>query len=494
MIGFRVQEEWLDYNATLGLEIRSPLFETDSVPGTKSYPTPFADTPRNRRLLRFPARRSRQVGPVPPVPADCYLGGTLWRRGLLRYKNYDSGKNEYQYQFEADADALATQIDGVTLPALALPTIATPLQALTDDYALFPVRNTTFYPAEKAPQWGKVVNYYNEAGQFEANTFFTKFTHTPFPRVVALLRRMLGQFGYSVVGSWVEDAEIQRLVCYSTRSLDEVQGFGSAASVGLATLLPDVRVADLLIALQQIFCLGYLFNPVRKELTIRPLRDIIADQAYLDRRARAAWRDVSADSDGFTLGFTADGGDELLKNFTWPEVRLGNGKEVLRAGADTLRMVSEPDPNAPGRQWLVPAAEQAGCSDRAGLEMQDNSLGHLRFLFYRGMQADSNGVLYPLGSAGTINYAGQQVGNYALAWDGPNGLYEQWHRGWLAFRANARIEERVVPLTLAEFKALNPARKDMVEGLLFLWERISVQLGGADTIGEARFTYHQTLH
>lgn len=123
MIGFRVDEEWLDYNATLGLEMRSPLFETDAVPGTRSYPTPFTDSPRNRRLLRFPALRARQVGPVAPVPADCYLGGSLWRRGLLRYQDYDSAKNEYQYQFEADSDALATQIEGVMLPALPLGTV-----------------------------------------------------------------------------------------------------------------------------------------------------------------------------------------------------------------------------------------------------------------------------------------------------------------------------------------------------------------------------------
>ncbi|MDF7810516.1 hypothetical protein [Hymenobacter sp. YC55] len=492
MIGFRVDEQWLDFNATLGLEIRSPLFETNAVPGTKSYPAPFADTPANRRLLRFPARRSRQVGPVPPVPADCYLGGTLWRRGQLRYKDYDSAKNEYQYQFEADADALATQIEGVTLATLALPELLVVLQPETADYVLFPVRNKIFYDKENEANYCGIVNHYN-FDQFTTNIDAVIHTNTPFLKVVPLLRRVLGLFGYSVVGSWVEDEEIQQLVCYSTRCLDAPTGIGNVATVAMATLLPDVRVADLLIALQQTFCLGYLFNPVRKELTIRPLREVIADPVYLDRRSRAGWRDVASEVDGFVLGFTADSGDELLKNFSWPEVRLGNGKEVIKPAADTLRMVREDDLFNSNRAWLVPAAEQAGCSDREELDMQDNRLGQLRFLFYRGLQPDSQGYRYPLGSAGTVNYAGATVGQYALSWDGPQGLYEQWHKGWLDFQANARQEERVVPLTLAEFKALDPARKDMVEGLKFLWERISVQLGGADTIGEARFTYHQTL-
>lgn len=489
MIGFRVADEWLDYNATLGLEIRSPLFETNAVPGVKSYPTAFQDTPRNRRLLRFPALRARQVGPVAPVEADCYLGGLLWRRGLLRYQNYDSDKNEYQYQFEADADALATRIEGLTLPQLMLGTVPVELVPETEDYVLFPVRNNTFYARDKVPNWGNVVNPWN--GNFPQNSTSILYCYTPFLKVVALLHRLFAVFGYTVIGTWIEDPEIQQLVCYSTHSLDAATGYGNTPDVALAALLPDVRVADLLIVLQQTFALGYLFNPVRKVVEIRALKDIIQNAAYLDRRARAGWRDVATEQDGFTLGYSADSGDDLLKNFTWPEVRIGNGKEEIRPAADTLRMVREANG---GRQWLVPAAEQEGYSPRTGLDMENNTLGQLRFLFYRGLQPDSTGALYPLGSSGTENYQGQTVGQYSLQWDGPQGLYETWHKDWLAFRSSARQEERIVPLTLAEFMALDPARKDRVQELLFLWERISVQLGGEDTIGEARFTYHQTAH
>lgn len=363
----------------------------------------------------------------------------------------------------------------------------------TPDYVLLPVRNQAFYDKEKAPDFGKVVNYYT-GGAFPQNVDKTRYTFTPFLKLVPLLRRVLGVFGYTLAGSWVEKEEIQQLVIYSTQSLDAATGVGTVAEVALASLLPDATVADLLIVLQQTCSLGYLFNPVRKELTIRPLREIIADPAYLDRQVRAGWRDVATDLDGVTLGFTVDGGDDLCKNFTWPEVRLGNGKEQIRPAADTLRMVREADPLNAGRQWLVPAAEQKGGSPRAGLDMQDNRVGQLRLLFYWGLQPDSTGGLYPLSTSGNENYQGNKVGNYTLQWDGPHGLYEQWHQAWLAFRLNARQEERIVLLTLGEFLALDPARKDRVQELLFLWERISVQLGGDETIGEARFTYHQTAH
>ncbi len=495
MTGYKVDDEWLDFSATVGLEIRSPLFDTETVPGILSYPSNFSDTPRNRRLLRFPALRSRQVRQAPVVDADYYIGGTLWRRGTLRYQGYDSEQAEYTYQFEADADALATRLDGATLPDVGrlAPSIAVGLAPETDDYVLAPVRNNTFYGGANAA-WGKVVNYF-APGAAVASVNNPGGPHTyavaPLLKVVPLLRRALAQFGYTVDGPWVDEAEIQTLVLYSTRALDSAAGAGPAANFLLADVVADVRVADLLVALQKMFCLGYVFNPVRKQVTIVALRDVASATGATARKAGAQWRDVASEVDGFLLGFTPDGNDELLKAAPWPELRVGNAKETIKPEADTLRMVREADPLSPGRQWLVPAAEQAGQSPRVDFEQTDNRLQHLRFLFYRGLQADSTGALYPLASSGALNFNFQPVGDYALTWDGPKGLYLQWHKAWLDFRQAARIEERTMPLTVGDFLSLDPTRKDLVEGLKFLWERISISAGGDGALSEATVTYHQ---
>jgi hypothetical protein len=497
MTGFKTAEtaEWLDFGQAVGLEIRSPLFDFGSIPGILSYPVSLADTPRNRRRLGFPAARSRQVGPVPVVEADYYIGGTLWRRGGLRYLGYDSQAREYRYQFEADADALATRLDGVTLPQLTLPTgQGLALGPETADYVLAPLRNTAFYNADKNPAWGGVVNYFapgapeaavNPAGGAH------RYAVAPLLKVVPLLRRVLGQFGYELTGPWVADAEIQTLVLYSTRALDVATGPEPAATFAYADLLPDVRVADLLLALQQTFCLGYVFPAGRREVHLVALRDVVADPAAQPRQPLAAYRDVASAVDGFVLGFTPDGDDALLKAAPWAEVRLGNGQESLKPAADTLRMVREADPLSPARRWLVPAAEQPGQSPREDFEQTDNRASHLRFLFYRGLQADSTGLLYPLASSGTVDYANRSVGNYALSWDGPKGLYQAWHKPWLDFRAAARVEERAVTLPLGEFLALDPTRKDLVAGLKFLWESVSVGAGGEGTLSDATITYHQ---
>ncbi|MDO7849241.1 hypothetical protein Q5H92_22950 [Hymenobacter sp. M29] len=493
MTGYKVSDEWLDFSGTVGLEIRSPLFDTASVPGTLSYPNTFADTPRNRRLLRFPATRSRQAGPVPVVEADYYIGGTLWRRGTLRYQEFDSKAREYVYQFEADADALASRLDGATLPDVVSAPEAVATAPETDDYVLAPVRNNTFY-GEKNPDWGRVVNYFapgaptasvnNAAGPH-------RYALAPMLKVVPLLRRALGQYGYEVRGSWLDDAEIQQLVLYSTRALDSAAGPEPAVSFTLAEAAPNVRIADLLLALQQLFCLGFVFNPVRRQVSIVALRDVATAPAATRRTAGAYFKDVANATDGFLLAFAPDGNDELLKAAPWPELRIGGAKESIKPEADTLRMVREPDPLSPGRSWLVPAAGQAGQSPRLDFEQVDNRLEHLRFLFYRGLQADSTGALYPLASSGVVDYANLPVGRYALAWDGPAGLYQQWHKPWLDFRAAARIEERDMPLSVADFLSLDPTRKDLVQGLKFLWERISITAGGDGALSAATVTYHQ---
>jgi len=497
MTGFQLAGEWLDFAGSVGLEIRSPLFDHESIPGVLSYPVSFQDTPRNRRLLGFPGVRARRGGPVVGLDASFFVGGALWRRGLLQYQGFDSDKGEYTYQFQADADALGAQLQDVLLSQLDLGQVPVQLVAETADYVLAPLRNQAFYDKEKNPAWGGVVNYYTSGGSLPANTEVAAehvTTTVPLLKLVPLLKRVLAVYGWEIGGPWLDDAEIQQLVVYSLHALDMPTGPAPATSFSLAQVLPDVRVADLLLGLQQLFALGFVFNPVRRQVRVVPLRDVVAARAGYQPRPGAGptYRDVVNENKGFTLAFTADADDDLLKGAPWPELVIGGGGEKIQPAADTLRLVREEDARQAGRGWLLPAAEQPGYSARTDFDQADKRSSQLRLLFYRGLQPDSLGHPYPLASAGTENYQGGTVGRYALTWDGPQGLYQQWHKPWLDFRANARQEERDVQLTLGEFLALDPTQPDRVLGLDFLWEAVSITVGGdLQTLGPAAFTYHQ---
>lgn len=494
---FLTPSGWLDYSGALSLELRSPFFQTDSIPGLLSYPIAFEDTPANRRKLNFPATRTRQVAKPAALDTDLYMDGLLYRRGKLTYLYAEQGK--LHYRFEADADALGVQIDGRTVPdLLTTESVAFTVEPSTDDYVLAPIRSATLY-GDRYSLWGKVINYYDASGAYPANAVFgaaqPRYTFVPLLRVLPLLRRCLAAVGYTLAGTFTTDTEIADLVLVGRTTTDmPASSVDPVADLELKRYAPSCTLGEFLVALQQVFCLGYIVDTVAHTLTITPLREVARNLSVIDRtdRARANYRDEVLAPDGFLLAYDLPSDDEQFKltPVSWAELRIGNGGEEIRASAAPLVMVTEVDPLDTGRQWLVPAMELPARSDFYE-DMVENTDQPLRLLFYRGLQPDSNADDYPLASSGNTNYDDATVGDYTLHWDGAAGLYEQWHKPWLDFRAAARQEERDVLLTAGDLLTLHPAQKEMVDHLKFLWERVSISANGVPGAGVARILYHQ---
>lgn len=488
---------WLDFAGSLSLELRSPFFQTDAIPGLLSYPIAFEDTPGNRRKLNFPAQRTRQVAKPAPLDVDLYFDGLLYRRGSLTYLYAE--QNKLHYRFEADADALGVVIDGRTLTdLLETASVSTDIVDNAFDYALAPIRSTTFY-GDRYPLWGKMINYYNSSGTYPSNSAYgaanPRYTFVPLLYLVPLLRRCMAAVGYTLAGSFVADEEIASLVLVGRTTLDQAApSVDPLASIELARYAPSVTIGELLIALQQVFCLGFIVDTVAHTLTITPLREVARNPTVLDRadRVRANYRDEADTPDGFLLAYTLPTDDEQFKTtpVSWHELRIGNGGEEIRAQASTLVMVTETDPMEPGREWLVPAMEVSAQSAFYE-DLADWADQPIRLLFYRGLQRDSNDDYYPLATSGTTNYDGDIVGTSSLLWDGAAGLYQQWHKPWLDFRAAARQEERDVLLSAGDLLTLHPAQKELIDQLKFLWERVSISASGVPGPGVARIRYHQ---
>ncbi|MHC1775728.1 MAG: hypothetical protein AB9834_09975 [Lentimicrobium sp.] len=90
------------------------------------------------------------------------------------------------------------------------------------------------------------------------------------------------------------------------------------------------------------------------------------------------------------------------------------------------------------RHWLIPVTHQAGNFE--GLPDYFKSEFSTSLLFYRGLQYDSQGKLYPLGTPDVYNYAGERVvtegheATLSLRWDGEFGLYNNRYNKWIDFR------------------------------------------------------------
>jgi hypothetical protein len=488
MIGLKVALGWLALaSGTLSLEISSPFFSAETIPGTISYPFALPMSAGNLVALGFPHVRADQGEAVAPEPVELYLDGVLRWVGRLVYLGCDEQEQHLEYHFVADAADLATQLEGLRLPQLALGTVLLELRPDAALYALPCLRNSLFYDKEKVPDYGGVVNYYYQ-GDYPLVVGGKRSPIVPFPRLVPLLKKVFAALGYELAGDWLDLPEVQQLVLYSDRAAEDALG-QVLVTFALNRHVPDLPVADLLLELQKFFALGFDFHPVRRLVRIRALRDVVADPAYVARAAGPA-KTTAVTSEGYTLVMGLEADDELNKTLDtgWAKLVVGNGKEELRTEAGTLHVVREADPLHPTRQWLVPAVEVKGAS--LAFDQGDDSRCGLRLLFDRGLHADSNTQPYPLATSGNVGYLGVAVGQSTLHWAGPWGLYATWHQGWLDFLGRATTRECQVPFTIADLLTLDAGQKELVGGKKYLWERVSLRLPtGGRALESAQFTY-----
>jgi hypothetical protein len=461
----------------ISLDIVSPYFDHEAIPGITTLPLELPWTRENLRGLNFPHQYRGPGGP-PPVIVDCYIDQVRWQRGKMVYLSVDAQGKKLRYNFVSGSTDLATLIKDVKLPTLDLGTVALEKLTSTADYALMPVRNTTFFgDVDKAPKdYSGYLNYFPTAPYL-----------APMPYLVPILRKVLAIWGYTVVGDWIENPEIQKLVIYSDRLVDS-----KAATFDLARHVPNIDVADFLLALQGLFCLGIDFNVATAQVRITALRDVAAAAAAGQRARPGAWQSSVANSTtGFTLSSAPDDNDELDKTLdtSWQKLTIGAGGEAQQVRAGTLHMVSVAND---GRIWQVPAYEGKGAVP-GNADVGDESKVGLRVLFDRGSQPDSQGVPYVLASALSTNIRGEKIGAYSLHWNGPDGLVVQWHQAWLTFRARAVQHEYSSEFRIADLLTLDPAQADLVDFHLCLWEKVSISIDATARLTKATLTYQELL-
>ena len=471
-------------SSSLSLQIKNPYFEEDAIPGTMSLPAAFSWTRDNLRGLNFPHRFQANGGP-PALPAQLFIDGPLWRVGALKYLDCDETKKKLSYHFVADSLAFREQIKGIRISDLDLGTVPFLRSATAPDYALVPVRNSSFY-GDKNKDFQGILNYYGPDGYLVGNS--RQHAFAPQPYLVPVLRKVMAHFGWTVSGEFLDDPEIQALALYSDRALEDATG-AVPATVSIAKHCPRITVADLLLALQGLFSLGYTFHLPRKELVIRRRSRELARTDYQERSGKLT-RSAPNRTTGWVLVQDA-GGDDLndVLDVSWQKMRIGGGGEEITVSAGTLHMVRETDPLVAGRQWLVPAIAATGAS--AAYELGEESRTGLRLFFNRGLHRDSQGNQYPFGSAQNVSYQGTQTGLLTLHWDGPGGLYEKFWEGWLAFRSRATETQYEVPFNVADLHSIDPGRQEMVDSHLRLWQQIDVTIDLQRKLSKATITYQQ---
>jgi hypothetical protein len=484
----------LSEDTEVQVEINSPLFETDELPGALIYPFTVPTTPKNRRLLAFAGYLAATQVPNRRFPCDLYLLGVLWRRGLLSVVKRSA--DGFELSFQTDVGDVSIQLTDRQLTDLTLPTV--PLVMPSGSVPSYPARlyalpmlsNSLFFPEKDAATLGYKGLVNNYAGGYD-----TTQPIVPMPYLRPVVEQVCTLIGYELAGTFFSNPEVQQLVLYSNQAVDVATG-----TVALSQHLPDQSIPDFLVAFRGLFCLSTVFDSVRRQFSVDALRDVLADGRYVDwsDRLEAGYEWEPNTSAGYWLKQSLDGGDDLSKNAPASEyeLKIGGAQEEIEVDASSLSMQrGRPTPTAASNlaDTLLPVTVQKGNSPQLPDE-KDNKVS-LRFLFDRGLRKDANGQDYPLASAEAVDYGGFLVGQYSLRWDGPQGLYQQWHKPWLDFRSRTETVTRSLRLRLADLLQLDPRRKVLIraaEGTsLAFWKSITVTISQRDGIQSAQIPFYK---
>jgi|GEM_PF-3932630 len=360
-------------------------------------------------------------------------------------------------------------------------------------FTCFPYKNVSHYPELVHPttptNWEyEIINLWDQSGTFSQEEHahrsginVERYTVSPQFFLLYIIRELLQELGYELVPSaWTEDPEIQSVVVWNNRTLQDEQysdNLGSMVMIYMyhyrtvikaAEHVPPMKAKEFLSSICKVFNLSLFCEGA--QISIRNREEVVLEAEELDWRDKVTHISVVADSsenkDGFEFKIDRDENDELSKpeldkrpttvgevNFphelplsstmdsylvretneiysygdqgwepvTWDQFTMGEGELKVTTKASTTRMKVLP---WGGGDWRIPAVDMPGSSE--GIAGMQHPFG-LRLLFYRGIYADiPNGVAYPHADASPV----RGIYNYSLHWEGERGLYKSWWEGW----------------------------------------------------------------
>lgn len=331
-----------------------------------------------------------------------------------------------------------------------------------------------------------------------------------------------------------------RLVIYSSRAAVKyvrMLGGGGYFSfpfvIRLQDHLPSVSLGEFLNAVRQFLFLGFAFDWTTRKFRVVRLKDVLAAPAAVDWTSKVDpdHRLERENPNGFTLAYSHDGGDDVVKKeqpdisrytinpavpdlsslptdleeigklrlvenqdayylATWSDAntvtwtrfcrymvpfKIGEGKTNRKPAIAPILDTREEDLIAlnlasVNRNWQLISTRQK----LAIPELAIDSAFSLRIFFNWGMQPDSSGQEYPYGSSQNRNYYGDSLGSVSLRYDGPDGLVEELGKEWLNFLSGGKRvtrQIRITPLDLLQLKQQDKIRVDRVD---YLWKTVKV--------------------
>ena len=448
MIDIRIEGESLDLfpDTAYTLERYSPLFDFETIQGTRVYPFSVPSTPRNRTILGY--FYLMQIGYEPRrYRCEKYVFGQLIEQGYAVINQVDEkGFAIYYTQNLGDIFGdrqnvkLSDMLD-LGSEATAASPLANPDLTNAQTRLFYPtIINPNFYGNTPPSGFGGRMNDYNTGTSQYA-------TNGRVPMV--LLKWLLERFGtlasLQFGGAWVNDASMKRLLLYNQFALD------GASTITYANHLPDWTMRDMLMNYRRLFNLYLDFDSWNRTLTIDYGRDVLDSQAIDDWTEFAVpTRTKQPDpASRLDLGFDIDQNDLLMKPLPTAFDRyvsagaVGVTAQVIRSGFSTL--------NTDTGTGLA-STLQAGVS---GLNKDSNQKSIPKVLFWKGL-------------VGGLPTATNEHGTTRLAWSGTNNLVDGYWKNFETMKATTFSLKQGVFLSPANLARFSFRRKVHIRGVNYM--------------------------
>lgn len=333
------------------------------------------------------------------------------------------------------------------------------------DSLRFPVIHAPNLYDSNNPAYNGYANYIDETGDIDLSPggipsteeLAWETTVIPLPRLYYVLEQIAAYFSFQVGGSlWSIEELKEQLVIWTNRPAEKLwtrlikpvknMGIGrirlADSTVHIEQHLPEASVQEFLTRFINTFCAfmtyrdGKLnFQPIRPLLRGRPQDwSPYADPDYT--------YDIQ-ENKGYTLDYERKAQEPELDQLQ----RIEGGPEAQEFFPGFYTLYD--DRRTFFRIWLTPYSSEVGISPAFDNAQQTS----FRLLFYRGMQEDYDSNLYPLATHGRYNHLQEEVGEYALSWDGDGGLL-YWWQDYINLIVKGRTVTKLMHLPIQEILAL----------------------------------------
>lgn len=327
-----------------------------------------------------------------------------------------------------------------------------------------------------------VINAFNQStAKYLTNTFtvganfhLDKNARTICPLVylIPLLTRIFDEAGYIITGSFITNDTSKQLSFYNNVNLDalvETQHFGTmnvlASEFILGDHLPDMTVDELITGLINMF--GLVIRPDREkpeEVIISFAKDLLESGSVhpLERIVERSPAVPLENRMGAEFRMTPDRGDTIANRDTQVTEAFisGEGGEVITTAFSPPPMSNTYPPFTGNRPLPNPA--QLCTSAAYG---QENGFSP-RLLVYVGIQPD-----YPYATRTTIDENGDTVTDFALIWEGDDGLFKNF---WAGFISDDRRRPRF--RFIGAVRGLEPGTRFFHQNKYYLWRSVTSKL------------------